>query len=155
MFESIFLDVQSVIFGLSLISFYMLGWLSCIACTYARKKLKASARNGFNAVKLKLLKILYISVRSIARRFYAKCRIAKILYSWADLSIHKTCKNIYVLPGWLWRLVASVLLFIATTFRSKKLQAYIDKTIHYVPFAYRFPKMRPINSVTIGQDGKY
>jgi hypothetical protein len=110
--------------------------------------------------KRRFLKALYLAIRLVAHRFYARSRMAEKLYSWADLRIFKTCRDCVVLPGWVWRSIAALLNWIAgintidtKRLQSKKLQRYISAGLHRVLKKYRYPKMRPFTASTIGQDG--
>lgn len=121
----------------------------------------SKSRTFTGLIKLIFLKAVYVSIRYLTKGLYQKHQFATTLYGWADNNFYKTCKGIYVLPEWLWRLIAATLNYIAgintvdhNKLRFKRLQKIIDDALHRVPDVYRFPKMRPFNAETIGQDGE-
>lgn len=124
-------------------------------------------------LKLKAFKAICLVTRRLLRRAYfnaqlehktsLKYRIATNLYCWSELHICYTLHHTYILPGFLFRLMAIVLTYAASKnvtslnpplVHSRALGELVEKLIHKIPDKFRYPKMSVLNAPVIGQGDK-
>lgn len=111
-------------------------------------------------LKLKAFKAICLITRRLLRRAYFiaqlerktcfKSRLVINLYCWSELHICFTLRHTFILPGFLLRLAALSLTYIASKnvisvnpirVHSQTIGILADKLIHKIPDEYRYPKM--------------